>query len=150
RDLRTGQRELKLLFDLVFFATLFGYVVWFASILSQGGGLGIFARVLQGEKGVTDELKRIAADSMIPGVTTLTQFGMGVFLIGIYVGFAQGWHRIRVQLALLLGMTAVRAVFLSERLSLIEVVLPSIVLLIRLVGYGRPGSRLRRFLKVAP
>ena len=65
-------------------------------------------------------------------------------------GSTQGWHKVRGQLALLIAVTALRAVFLSERLSIIEIILPSMVLWVRLIGFGRPGSTLRRLLLVIP
>ena len=149
RDVHVGQRELKILFDVAIVVTISGYAIWFGSILKQGG-VGMFVTMLTGGKGASDDLKRSAMDSMITGVTTFTQFGMGTALLGTYLGFTQGWRKVRVQLVLLLLATALRAVFLSERLSLIEVLLPSVVITIRLVGFGRPGSALRRFLLVAP
>ncbi len=149
RDARFGARELKILFDVVFAVTILGYALWFGSILRQGG-LGMITSMLSGGKGASDELKKSAAESIVTGVTTFTQFGMGTVLLGTYLGFTQGWEKVRLRLAMLLLVTMFRAIFLSERLSLIEVVLPSVILMIRLVGFGRPGSALRRFLLVAP
>lgn len=148
RDVGVGQRALKILFDVAFIVTIAGYAIWFGSIFLQAG-IGVFTNMLTGG-GNSDALKTAGKDSMITGVTTVTQFGMGVALLGTYLGFTQGWRKVRLRLVLLLGLTALRAVFLSERLSLIEVVLPSLVLLIRLVGCGRPETWLRRFLAVAP
>ena len=149
RDAGVGRRELELLFDLAFIVTIVGYAIWFASIIRQGG-LGLFLNMLSGGKGASDEAKRSATDSMITGVTTFTQFGMGTTLLGTYLGLARGWGTIRIRLVLLLGMTALRAVFLSERLSLIEVLLPSLIVAIRLKGFGRAGSKLRRLLVITP
>ena len=150
RNAWVGRRELKILFDIAFIVTITGYVIWFGSILKQGG-IGMFVSMLTGgAKGASDDVKRAAMDAMITGVTTFTQFGMGTALLGIYLGFTQGWGKVAPRLALLLGVTALRAVFLSERLSLIEIVLPSVVLIIRLFGFGRHGSALRRFLVVTP
>ena len=149
RDAEVGQRELRILFDAFLLITLAGYVILFGSIVKQGG-LGIFASMLGGGQGAAYEIRALFNDSIITGVTTVTQFGMGVALLGTYLGFTQGWRKVRVRLALLFAMTAVRAIFLSERLSLIEVALPSVILTIRLIGFGRPGSVLRRVLLIAP
>ena len=149
RDVEVGQRALRILFDAFLLVTLAGYAILLGSIVKQGG-LGIFTSLLGGGPGAAYEIRALFKDSVIAGVTTLTQFGMGVALLGIYLGFTQGWRKVRVRLALLFALTAARAVFLSERLSLIEVALPSVILTIRLIGFGRPGSVLRRFLLIAP
>lgn len=149
RDVHVGQEELKVLFNIAVIVTVTGYVIWFGSILKTGG-ISMFTTMLMGGKGSSDDLKRAAEAAMITGVTTFTQFGMGTALLGVYLGFTQGWHKVRGQLALMVAVTIFRAVFLSERLSLIELVLPSMVLWVRLIGFGRPGSALRRLLIVIP
>ena len=149
RDVRGDQRGLMILFGVAVVVTVTGYAIWFGFILKQGG-IGMIKSMLTGGKWASDELKRTGMDSMITGVTTFTQFGMGTVLLGTYLGFTQGWRKVVLRLAMLLVLTLFRAVLLSERLSLIEVVLPSAVLFIRLIGYGRPGSALRRFLIIAP
>jgi oligosaccharide repeat unit polymerase len=149
RDAAAGRHGLRILFGIAFILTIGGYAVWYSSILRQGG-IGMFKNLLLGGDGAPDVLKQSAKDSMIKGVTTFTQFGMGTAVLGAYLGFTQGWDKVRTRLLLLFALTAVRAIFLSERLSLIEVVLPSLIVLIRLIGFGRPGSVLRRFLLVAP
>ena len=149
RDSRFGARELKILFAGAFAVTVFGYAIWFGSILRHGG-IGMFANVLLAGEAAPDVLKQSAADSTITGVTTITQFGMGTAMLGTYLGFTQGWRKVRRPLLLLLFFTTVRAVFLSERLSLIEMALPSAVLFIRLIDYGRDRIAVRRFLAVAP
>ncbi len=148
-DARGGHRELKILFDLGFLATLTGYAIWFGSILKQGG-IGMFTAMLTGEAGASDLLKESSKGSIITGITTFTQFGMATVLLGTYLGFTKSWRMVRARLALLLGLTMLRAIFLSERLSIIEVVLPSALLLIRLAEFGRARPALRRALVVAP
>lgn len=149
RDVRLGQRGLRILFAVAFVATIAGYTIWFGSIL-RVGGTGMLTNMLTGGYGASDKVKTIVTESTILGVSKLAQLGMGTALLGTYLGFAQGWHKVRARLALLLSVAALRAFFLSERLALLEVVLPSVILMIRLVGFGRPGSALRRFLIVAP
>lgn len=149
RDAHAGQRELRILFAIAFVVTIASYALWFGSILKQGG-IGMLRNMLAGGQGASDELKRSAVASMISGVTTLTQLGMGTALLGTYLGFTQGWRKVRLRMVLLFFLVLFRAVFLSERLSLIEVALPSVVLMMRLTGFGRPGSALRLFLLIAP
>jgi oligosaccharide repeat unit polymerase len=149
RDAGVSRRELSILFSFAFIVTIVGYAIWFGSIIRQGG-IGMFTNVILGGGGAPDVLKKSAQDSMVTGVTTFTQFGMGTALLGTYLGFASGWRSVRWRLLLLFVLTLVRAVFLSERLSLIEIMLPPAILMIRVIGFGRPGSALRRFLIVAP
>lgn len=149
RDLGVGRRELKILFDVAFVVVIASYAIWFGSILRQGG-IGMVMSMLTGGHGASDILKWSAKESIITGITTFTQFGMGTALLGTYIGFTEGWRKVRMRLVLLLAVTTVRAVFLSERLSLIEVVIPAAILMIRLIGFGRPRSALRRCLLIAP
>ena len=95
RDVHVGQEELKVLFNIAMIITITGYVIWFGSILRQGG-ISMFTTMLMGGKGSSDDLKRTATDAMITGVTTFTQFGMGTALLGIYLGFTQEIGRAHV------------------------------------------------------
>ncbi len=149
QDARGSHWRLKILFDLGFLATLTGYAIWFGSILKQGG-IGMITAMLTGEAGASDLLKESSKDSIITGITTFTQFGMATTLLGTYLGFTKSWRMVRWRLALLLGLTILRAIFLSERLSIIEVVLPSALLLIRLADFWRARPALRRALILTP
>jgi hypothetical protein len=90
--------------------------------------------MFQGDTTASGTFKTSSTESIVTGVSTITQFGMGTALIGIYVGYTPGWRHVKMPLLLLLGATALRAVFLSDRLSLIELVRPSAILAIRLAG----------------
>ena len=149
RESLRGARTLKILFDCAFAVTVIAYAIWLVAILRHGG-IGMFANVLLGGAEAPDILKRSAEESTIAGITTFTQFGIGTAMLGTYLGVTRGWGKVRARLLILLAFTGIRAVFMSERLSLIEIVLPSVVLFVRLIGNGRPGSALRRFLLVAP
>lgn len=114
-------------------ATVFAYTVWFGAILKQTG-LGIIPAVLRGDSGAIYELIRLRKDAAITGITSLTQVGIGVGLAGVFLGCQLGWKKVRWPLGLLFFLTLMRAVFLAERLALIELMLPGVVLWFQLRG----------------
>ncbi len=120
--------------------TIFAYTVWFGAILRQTG-IGILYSVIRGDQGAIYELIRLRKDAAITGVTSLTQVGIGVSIAGVFLACQLGWKKVFWPLALLFFVTLMRAVFLAERLSLIELSLPGLVLWLRLrgltSGFGR-------------
>ena len=113
--------------------TVFAYTVWFGAILKQAG-LGIIPAVLRGDSGAIYELIRLRKDAAITGITSLTQVGIGVGLAGVFLSCQLGWKKVRWPLGLLFFLTLMRAVFLAERLALIELMLPGVVLWFQLRG----------------
>ena len=102
--------------------TVFAYLVWFEPLLSDPKLLfGIVA-------GTRGNLRNSV--STTPGVTTMTQFGVA-YVIAHAVLRGGGARRIewweRAGLWLLVLLAAVRSVAWSERLAVIEMVLPYIV-----------------------
>ncbi|HRH97349.1 MAG TPA: hypothetical protein PLB55_15525 [Prosthecobacter sp.] len=127
--------------------TVFAYTVWFGAILKQTG-LGIIPAVLRGDSGAIYELIRLRKDAAITGVTSLTQVGIGVGLSGVFLGCQLGWKKVRRPLGLLFFVTLLRAVFLAERLALIELMLPGVVLWFQLRGLR--GGHVRHLVNFAP
>lgn len=107
-------------FWISFATTLGGYGVWIAAGFMRGVRLGHFADALSAN--YDGELKRTMGN--IPGITTLTQAGIAVMCLGAYLSLTR---RNRAHIA---AMTAVvlialiRAFFLTERLAVIECLVP--------------------------
>jgi hypothetical protein len=140
---------LRVLLYLGLAATTFAYLLWFGLIVKQTG-FGIFLGVLKGVQGSMDELIRLRKDAAITGVTSLTQAGIGVGMLGVFLGEKLGWRKVILPLVLLLGMTMMRAVFLAERLALIEVMLPCMALWFRLRGLSSFSRKGRAMILMAP
>jgi len=139
------QRQLSFLkrtYVVLLLLVAVGYVSWAASAASQGVDINSLLGVVNRESGAISSLK---SDSRpIAGVTTLTQFGPVVVVIGIMLrnmGSRWRWHYVIVALALF------RGVFYAERLALLEVLIPAVVL-VGALAYG--SGRRVFFLRIAP
>ena len=124
--------------------TLFGYAVWLALGVKNGFSPGVLLEFL-----ATDDPQ--LAESMFPemfatwkGVTTCTQFGIAAVPLGLWL-FFRGHRMLAWPLALLIGLATLRGLIFSERLALIELVVPGFVVAIRFVLLGQPLSYFRRF-----
>lgn len=116
-------RWLRIAFTCMFILTILGYVFWFAIAVSQGVRLDSLASVVQREAGAISALKSDIRP--VGGVTTLTQFGPIAVVIGFILrkigqgGRAFYW---------IIPLAALRFVFYAERLALIEVLVPLLVI----------------------
>ena len=124
----------------LFVLTLLGYVTWFASATLNAGGpgalLSVFAGSLSGSAGGTTDYVTLKQEifQTIPGITTLTQLGL-LYVTAealLWVNRASPRSIALARFAPLLGFTLVRALLVSERLALMEMVIPiGVVLLSR-------------------
>ena len=139
--------QVRMLFQLSFVLTVVAYAIWFTVGIKNGLNLGVILDIIHGVNGATYDLRREYLKT-IPGVTTATQFGMAVIVLGIPLGAAKGWRTVRLQCAIVFVLAMVRALLNSERLALIELLVPFVVATIWL----RPAtSRLVRGLtRLAP
>ena len=128
-----------------------GYVVWAGVAVARGASLGLAMGVLRGEKGAADAMKEVYLGT-ISGVTTLTQLGIPATILGVMIGAVQSWKRVVPALMLLFGLAVVRALFNSERLAIIELAIPAIVIALRLVVFESPRfqGRFKTLLQFAP
>jgi hypothetical protein len=116
-----------------------GYVVWAWSAHRHGFTVGLALATLRGAAGANYQARADLAT--VPGLSTLTEVGP-VLVAALVLLWRCGVRRYAV-LALVLALSCVRAVLNSERISLIEVVLP-IVLVIVMTQPPRVGSTTRR------
>ncbi len=130
--------------DVFFAFCLLGYLMMFLPFLTNPG---LILGLLKGQVGIYD-LK--AAKGQIPGVSTLTQVGIAyVVMYGfIFRGKNPPAARYRLYLALLFVLTTLRAFLLAERVALIEVLIP--YLLMRLSHTSIRNPLLRRFFTLGP
>jgi hypothetical protein len=138
-------------FNACFYLSLFGYVAWAAAAISRGATLELALGVLHGDKGASYVMKQVYLGT-ISGITTLTQLAIVCFLLAVFIGIHDGWWRVVPKCGMLLFPTVVRALLNSERLAVIELVLPAAVLFVRLVILDSPRfrGRLRNVLRAAP
>lgn len=137
----------------LFGLTVFGYVVWFASALAQAGGpgslLNIFYELLFEPDIATADYVRFEIFQRIPGITTLAQLGILYVTVEalLWVRGASVRRVALTRVSVILLLTLIRTIFVSERLSLIEVAVPAIVVL---AGAARRRGAYRKLIDFAP
>ncbi len=137
-------------FDVTTGLCLAGYLVWAGAAISRGAGPAEVLAVLSGTKGAASQMKEVYLVT-IPGVTTLTQLGIPAIVLGILAGIRFPARRVMPGIAAVCVLALVRAVLHSERLAVIELALPGVIMAVRRMG---PGARAwyssRGALAVAP
>lgn len=118
------------------FLTVFGYVVWILVAMKRGFSLGAMTTIFNLNE---DEAFRLKEEvfTTIPGVTTCMQFGQATVILAMLPGM---WRRpwVKPLLAALLVFSLFRALVASERLALIELAVPVLLLGLRVTLLGKP------------
>jgi len=106
------------------FLILFSYFIWFYPMISSG----IWLKIITGEIYGRAAIASVA--TTIPGVTTMTQFGIPVAIVSAYailLGTDLSKRVFRfylIALVMVSALSAFRALLWSERLALFEVLIP--------------------------
>ena len=136
----------------LFCLTMLGYLVWFANAVLGAGGVGpvltAFSEVLAGQDHGTSDYVKDELFREIPGITTLTQVGI-LYATVEAVLWTRGASSRRLALTrfavvILLGLA--RAMLLSERLALIEIVVPIGIVLLNNARFQEVHRTLVRFM----
>jgi oligosaccharide repeat unit polymerase len=86
----------------------------------------------------------------IQGVTTCTQFGVAAVPLGVWLYF-RGKRYVLWPMAGLFGLAMVRALMFSERLAVIELLVPAAIVTLRMQFLGHACTKIRSwFFKLAP
>ncbi len=148
---RLPWNAIQKLFNACFWLTLAGYLVWAGAAVSRGADLSLALGVLHGDKGASYVMKEVYLGT-ISGVTTLTQLAIVAYVLAVLIGLTKGWRAVLPKCAVLFVCTLVRALMNSERLAIMELVIPLVVLLVRLGIMDSPrfAGRLWSVLRAAP
>ena len=136
------QRVSTVLFGL----TLVGYAGFVVAGVLRGVTIG---QVIGTEE--TDPVYVLGLEDQlgtIPGVTTLTQVGMASVVVSGLLLTHGGSRRELVRIAVLMGLAVLRAVLLTERLAVLELAIPLVVVLAARASSG--GGRGRRRVALIP
>jgi hypothetical protein len=137
----------RMLFRLSFILTVLAYAIWFSMAIKSGLRFSAILDVIHSTGGATDDL-RVEYLKTIPGVTTATQFGLAVIVLGVPLGVVTSWKRVRWQLLTVFVLALVRSFLNSERLATIELLVPFIV---SVISFRPPATRrARRVIQAAP
>lgn len=142
-DSETEQLLLNSWYKGLGIVALVGYLGWTVVALWRGVGAGLLGAVLTRDLGAVSDLKVYLRP--VAGLTTLTQVSALVSAIGAYRFTRDGRIGRFWVFVFLAGLF--RAVFYAERLALMEVVIPALIVLAVL---WRPLLRLKRFLGLFP
>lgn len=128
--------------------TLVGYGAWFGLAVARGFSIQHLVGLLMGQPGLFTAVKA-QYFATVPGLTTLTQLGPPTVLLGLLLKERHklGWPIMAVAMLALL-----RALINSERLALMEVVVPAAVLMLGLQAFkgAFSSARARLALSLAP
>lgn len=135
-------QSVRLLFNVCFFLSVLAYAIWLGVGIKNGLDLSMILGILRGASDA-HYLLRYDYLTTIPGVTTGTQLGITVIVLGVPLGVVNGWRTVRWQLATVIVLGLIRTFLNSERLAIIELLVPFVVSLI----WVQPAtSRLLRLL----
>lgn len=133
--------------DVVFWLTMVGYLAFGVFGTLRGLTPGVLVRAIVSQDNYTDTIKTALAT--VPGVTTLTQCGIAyVVLAAVLVAHGRR-HHVRRRLALVLVLALLRAFLNTERLALLELIVPLFAVLAMSMRRG-PRPALRRAMASAP
>jgi hypothetical protein len=107
------------------YLTLFGYVTLLGAGISRGFRLGDIAALLSGATTESASLKRVF--SPVSGVTSFTQAGIAYVILATVVDPEDRRTRRRVLIVIALGVA--RALLVSERLAVYELLVPTAVII---------------------
>jgi hypothetical protein len=124
----------------MFALALLGYAAWFGLSFIRGAALADFVSVISFEDGAVSGLKDVSPP--VAGVTTLTQLGVVSAAIMMFLRRSNAGTYSN-QLYVLVGLALFRSFFYGERLALIEVALPLIIIMFVVEA---PSSRPRRWI----
>ena len=124
--------------------TLVGYLAFVAAAVRAGVGLGDVAASL-GPEGLygTDIKERTGT---IPGLTTLTQLGLAAVVVSSLLLCSAPTRRELGTLLLVIGLSVPRGFLLTERLAVLELVVPAAVVLAARFGTAGRGRAVVRLL----
>jgi hypothetical protein len=137
----TLRRAERVLFAL----TTVGYAAWVVSAIRHGLTPGALVGAILHPSSETVEYLFVT----VPGITTLTQFGIAYVVVATLLLLHRRAPKIGRRLGLVLLLTALRALLITERLALIEMALP--VAVVVAAHFSTRGTRASRTLiAVAP
>lgn len=124
----------------LFWLTMVGYLLYFAVGASNGLRPADVVNALFSQSNYSGDLKEQL--SGVAGITTLTQAGIAFAVVATYLLLQGRDRRLALQLGGVFLLSLVRSFIASERLALVEVAVPVIVVVV--LAAGRSARRARR------
>ena len=120
------RRSLAVLIEAALVVSVGAYALWFTRGFLNAGGVVEFLQIWRSDP------HRIKDEVMVsvPGVTTMTQLAVAAVPLSIAYGLNRRGSAIRLLTVVVLVLAAARAVFVSERLAIVELIVPLAYLLL--------------------
>ncbi|CAN5595337.1 hypothetical protein BH09CHL1_BH09CHL1_11310 [soil metagenome] len=122
----------------MFLLTMLGYFAWVMFSLSRGGSISAVIDVFMFQDGAISRLKDVSAP--VAGVTTLTQLAPLAVTLRFLLR-RLGSEQRRYEITIIVILSAFRAFLYAERLAIIEILVP--LLIVSVVVPGREQHRVR-------
>ncbi|GAC68478.1 oligosaccharide repeat unit polymerase [Gordonia soli] len=133
-------RMLRVCVGVAFWLCLLGYVLWIGLALARGTTASDFLAVLRFEDGAIGALKRLSPP--VAGVTTFAQLGAVAAPLMVLLR-KSGIGGQAKRLTIVVALALFRSFFYGERLAIIEVVLPVLIIAIVVTRVGRDTAGTR-------
>jgi oligosaccharide repeat unit polymerase len=145
-----AERYVLIWFWISTLLTVFGYVMWLSVGVKNGFSFALFRELVTTDDPRFSEELHLNVFNTIQGVTTCTQFGVAAVPMGVWL-FFRGYRKAMWALGGILCLAVVRTIIFSERLAVIELVVPGAVVALRMGFLGKRCSNGRQWLfQLAP
>ena len=134
--------HIAMLFWITSALCLFGYTIWLSVGIKNGFRLSTFFELLTTEDPRFTAYLGESVFNTIQGVTTCTQFGVAAVPMGIWL-FFRGRREVMWVIAGLVCLAIFRALLFSERLAVIELLVPGASVALRMHYLGKKCARSR-------
>ncbi len=120
------RRSLAVLIETALVVSLGAYLLWFGRGILNAGGPFEFIDIWRSDPHrIKDEIM-----TSVPGVTTLTQLAVAAIPLSVVYGLNRRGSAIRLLTVVILVLAAARALFVSERLAIVELIVPLVYVLV--------------------
>jgi len=118
------RRSLTVLLEAALVVSVGAYALWFGLGIVRAGGVLELVEIWRSDP------QRVKSGLLLtlPGITTLTQLAVAAIPLAIAFGLARRGSAIRVLVAIVLVLVVIRTLLFSERLALLELLLPVLFL----------------------
>lgn len=121
-------------YDLMFKLTLMAYAIWFSRFILING-LSSFFSFLSPSL-LTSKMYQFRANSgQISGLTSMTEFGVVVAPLSVLLHQVSSNRIYKLHFSILCVLACIRAALFSERLAILEIVVPSFIAYLALRNY---------------
>ena len=112
---------------LLFTITLFAYLIFYSGAISSGLNLSSLIYAITSGDGVFALKSQYLSTSRIAGVTSFTQMGVPAVTLGTYLYIIKPKKFLKASLALIIILGIIKSFLVSERLALIELIIPIVL-----------------------